>query len=629
MIEAKRRIKTTGDFTERPAKPKNIGQGSNPEPFKPTTIAESIKISENNETKLALIETKDSPSLESDLLYLLETSRLKPMQKLYLPLLNAFHWLKKVKTEYYLTYHQKKDKEIVIGKKNKKPQLQYIGDVILQVIRFSAGWRKPFLIFVSDFEVGGTRYNKEFLQREGYLTLERFLGRISPEWVILGASSSATIQEPSSEENNNDKFLLIPGRINFRFWERNGFFVYRYNLVSATEFLRVHHRFRNMLRKNNVEPLILNAEKILVLERINTSWRDIWDKFFKSFGTYKDLTFFIGGSFIYSLGSGLLQGAIINAIFNMMDRFGILVLLMWGMQYIYPNIVYTFSSLISASRFDSIKSAEKDLGVERSAINIEIKQVQWKSAIACFISSLLLISIYPKFYIPVFGGLPFSTILISIIYILSSFLKDWPSTFEQDAFFRLLKRNLNNDKELYGSLLKINAFVYSAGIIINLIGIAAGWAVMSLSPLGGLIIALIGLASPLAKLLYPYYGEDYKLSISINKAPFYSSENELIIIPNKVSLRSDSPLKLHSKGKKRIFYDCFDSEIVITGQRNDPYIEERKKRIFSSVDSTWTFCWPEEKDDPEIKIKVKAAGSNFSMKKTIENGKIIYRPFFH
>ena len=112
-----------------------------------------------------------------------------------------------------------------------------------------------------------------------------------------------------------------------------------------------------------------------------------------------------------------------------------------------------------------------------------------KSAIACFVSSLLLISIYPKFYMPLFGKLGISIILICALYVLSSFLKDWPSTFEQDAFFRLLKKNLNNDKSLYGSLLKINAFVYSAGIIINLLGIAAGWVVMSLSPVGGLIIA--------------------------------------------------------------------------------------------------------------------------------------------
>ena len=314
------------------------GPGSAPRPFKPTTIAESIKISEKNESKLALIETKDSPSLESDLLYLLETSRLKPMEKVFQAFINTFHALKKVRTEYYLTYHQKKEKEILEGRRQSKhPPSQFIGDVILQVIRFSAGWGKPFLIFVSDFEVGGTRYNKEFLQSEGYLTLERFLGRINPEWVILGASASATIQEPAPDGNSNDKFLLIPGRINFRFWERNGFFVYKYNLVSSTEFLRTHSRFRIMLRKNNVEPLILNAEKILVLERVDSSWKDIWDKFFKSFGNYKDLTYFIGGSFIYSLGSGMLQGAVINSIFDMMDQFGILVLLMWGMQYIYPQ----------------------------------------------------------------------------------------------------------------------------------------------------------------------------------------------------------------------------------------------------------------------------------------------------
>ena len=51
--------------------------------FIPQTISESILIATENESKLSLIETKESPSLESDLRYILETSRINIFDRFF------------------------------------------------------------------------------------------------------------------------------------------------------------------------------------------------------------------------------------------------------------------------------------------------------------------------------------------------------------------------------------------------------------------------------------------------------------------------------------------------------------------------------------------------------------------
>ena len=78
-----------------------------------------------------------------------------------------------------------------------------------------------------------------------------------------------------------------------------------------------------MARENNVETTILISEKMLVLERIDTNWGDIWKIFFKSMKKHKDISLTLTGGFFFNLGIGFQQGAIINPILNMMDKFGI------------------------------------------------------------------------------------------------------------------------------------------------------------------------------------------------------------------------------------------------------------------------------------------------------------------
>ena len=84
-------------------------------------------------------------------------------------------------------------------------------------------------------------------------------------------------------------------------------------------------------------------------------------------------------------------------------------------------------------------------------------------------------------------------------------------------------------------------------------------------------------------------------------------------------------MKLHPAGKKRIFYDYYDSEIIVNGLRSEPVIKEHKKRLFSNVESVLTLHWPDEKGSPEIIIKAKIPESLFSLKRSVENGRIIYR----
>ena len=85
--------------------------------FIPTTISESIKICPENELKVMLIETGESPSLESDLKYILETGKINFFERLSNKFRKTINFNKEVKTEYFLTYHEKKYED---GKKKQK-----------------------------------------------------------------------------------------------------------------------------------------------------------------------------------------------------------------------------------------------------------------------------------------------------------------------------------------------------------------------------------------------------------------------------------------------------------------------------------------------------------------------------
>lgn len=598
--------------------------------FIPATISESIKICPENEGKLMLIETDDSPSLESDLKYILETGKINVFEKLSNKFRKTINFNKEVKTEYFLTYHEKKHEEGRKKQKKKEKKIyQFIGDEILQIIKFNSGFRKNkrFVLCITDFEVGGTRYSKDFLQHEGFIPLERFVGKNKPKWIIIGAGPTASIQEVYNN-NTQVKFLIIPGKINFRIWDQFGLIEYKYKLFTSTEFLQNHPKIRKMAREYNVETTILIAEKILVLERVDTSWKDAWKIFYKSLKRHKDISLTIISSFIYNLGSGIQQGAIINPILSLMDNFGILVFLMWLMQYIYPNFVYTISVILSADRFDKIKVAEKNEIVEKATISIELKKILLRSGIYLIISSLLLILIYPPLFLKYFIAFFLIKYIVAGIYVLSCFFKDWPVTFEQDAFFRILKRSLINDKQLSKSILKINAFAYSGSIIFNLLGITIGWVAMNFSPLLGIILTIIGAAISLSKLFYPYYGNDYGISISTNVLPFFSNDKEVVIIPSMVSIRSNNPIKLHSKKNKIIIYDDFDFEIILLNHKFEPEIKEKNHFFLSSIYRSWALKWKNNNEKIIIKIILKNKKSNFELEKHQENNLTIYKPVF-
>ena len=473
-----------------------------------------------------MIETQESPSLQADLGYILDTSVKKTIFGGLVEIARKpSRLVSDVKTEYYLTYHQKKPDEMKTPKRKKQVK-RYIGDEILQVIRFSEVTIDPHLLLcITDFEVGGTKHSKEFLQNEGFIPVERFIGDKNPKWIIIGAGSTAMIQEG---ESFNDKYLIIPGKINFRFYDRYGLHRYSHRLSTPMEFLKKHPKLRKMARENNVEPTILTAEKILVLERIDTSWGDISRTFFKALRGHRDIGLTLGGAYLFNLGIGIQQGTIISPILHMLDSFGLLVAITWIMQYIYPNIVYSTSVITSAVRFDRIKSAEKDEIVERATINIEFKKVLRNAAVFSMMSSALLIVIFPGFFVGSFLSIPLVRVFIAIVYILSAFFRDWPINYEQDALFRILKRSLSDDSDLYASILKINALASSGEIIFNFAGIAIGWIAMSVSKDLGITLSILGAIAAIAKLLYPYYGEDYSIAFFSTSVPFYSSEHEIV-----------------------------------------------------------------------------------------------------
>ena len=197
--------------------------------FLPQTVSESIRISETNREKISLIGTEESPSLRSDLQYLLDTGSRGIYSRILFRIRRFLSLGRSVRTEYYLTYHQRDEtgrKSDSASKKKKTPD--FIGDEILQVIRITGAMsRKPLMLFITDFEVGGTRYNREFLQQEGFIPLERFTANTSPKWILIGAGTAATIREITAE-NGVERYLVIPRKINFKFWDRSGFSEYSY-----------------------------------------------------------------------------------------------------------------------------------------------------------------------------------------------------------------------------------------------------------------------------------------------------------------------------------------------------------------------------------------------------------------
>jgi hypothetical protein len=596
--------------------------------FIPKTISESIRITSDNAAKISLIDAEGSPALLSDLNYILTTSAESRLSKIIFPFKRIFTFKRKVTTEYFLTYHQKDSAELKLNGRSKKknPGCRFIGDEILHVIRFGTrSANNPYLYFLTDFEVGGTRYNRDFLQKEGFIPLERFIGKGNPKWILIGAGSAGNIQEVK-EENVAEKYLVIPGKINFRFWERIGFAEYTYKLYSSSQFLQEHPAIRKSARENNVETVILISEKVLVLERVDSSWRNVAAIYFKTLKGHKDISLTFAGTFFFNLGSGIQQGAIINSILQMMDMFGILILLTWLMQYIYPNIVYTLSVILSADRFDKIKSAEKDDQTEPAIINLEIKRVLSNVAAYSIISVMLLLVIYPRFFIKGISSLLAAKIIVSVVYIASTFFRDWTVTFEQDALFRILKRSLSGDRKLYKSILKINAFAYSGSILFNLLGIAIGWVAMNAGPVLGVSLAVGGALFAFGKLLYPRWGNDYRVALFMSVSPFYGNDREIILVPDKVSIRSASPVKVYSHKKGKIIYDNANFEIVCHDREYIPVIKEKTHSRFSPAVKTWFFTWRDGKKKIKVKFISKDKENQFSIGEFSSAGTVVYKP---
>jgi hypothetical protein len=564
--------------------------------FIPGRISESILISKENEAKISLIETKESPSLESDLSYILATSKKTSFFDSIADIARRpSRLVSEVKTEYFLTYHEKKHEEEPVPRermrRRKKKTEMFTGDEILQVIRFlRTGIDRHLLVCITDFEVGRTRDSKEFLRNEGFLTVERFIGETRPKWIVIGASASATVQE-QEEEAAGEKFLVIPGKINFRFRDRYGLRRYRHRFMAPSAFLRRHPKIRRMARENNVEPVILMTERILVLERIDESPGEIFRKVTRAFRRYDDIRLTLTGSFIFYFGIGIQQGAIVNPILNSIEKLGLLVLLMWIMQYIYPNIVYTTSVILSAVRFDTIKSAEKDEIVERATINLELKKVMLRSAVFSAVSSVLLLVIYPGFFVGHFLDHPFAGPVIAFIFVASAFFRDWPISFEQDALFRILKRSLAEDEELYPSILKINAIASSSDILFNFIGIAVGWLAMSVDERLGIGLTLAGVACACAKLLFPLYGSDYAVACTTNVDPFYASEEEVVIVPDAVSVRSPYRIRMSSRGGHFVFYDEHALEVIVRRAGSLPAVRYSRGGPLSRKSQEWRLSW--------------------------------------
>ncbi|MGL4370206.1 MAG: hypothetical protein ACRCUT_11145 [Spirochaetota bacterium] len=599
--------------------------------FVPTTISESIKITPSNEDKIALIETEGSPALQSDLDYILATGHRSCISGFFSRMHRFFTFQRQVTTEYFLTYHQRDEDELpartAAGKKGKQKRLcRYIGDEILHLIRFNETFsNKPFLLFITDFEVGGTRYNRDFLQREGYIPLERFIGKESPKWILIGAGPGAGIREVHAD-SGTEKFLIIPSKINFRFWDRIGLAEYEGKLYSSSQFLRKYPAIRRSARESNVETVILISEKILVLERKDSSWTSIGKICFTALKRHRDIALTLSGAFFFNLGSGIQQGAIINPILNMMDAFGILILLTWLMQYIYPNIVNTLSVILSADRFDKLKSAEKDEYTEPALINLELKKILSTVGIYSTISVVLLMAIYPGFFMKDAFSSAAVKWTVALVYIASAFFRDWSATFEQDALFRILKRSLSGDAQLYKSILKINAFAYSGSIFLNLVGIAIGWLAMNTHPVLGIALAAAGVLMSLTKFLYPWRGTDFTTALSMNVSPFYGTEHEIVVIPDKVMIHSVSPIRIHAHGRNRVIYDNANFEIIVHDPEFIPAVKERKNSILSPVCRTWTLEWKTGAKTVKVKISLKNRKQPFSLQGYRSAGMTKYCP---
>ena len=561
----------------------------------------------------------------------METGAKSRIEKIFYPIKRLLSFKREVTTDYFLTYHQKNESELPSTrsskkKTKKKPVCRFIGDEILHVIRFSSVFsNKPYLMFITDFEVGGTRYNRDFLQHEGYIPLERFTGRENPKWILIGAGTAASIQEVK-DELITEKYLIIPGKINFRFWERIGLSEYTCKMYPSSQFLQKFPSIRRSARENNVETVILISEKILVLERKDSSWRSVGRIYFKTLKRHKDISLALAGTFFFNLGTGIQQGAIINPILGMMDTFGILIMLTWMMQYIYPNIVNTISVILSADRFDKIKSAEKDDLTEPALINLELKKILFNVAVYSMISVLLLLAIYPGFFLKQTGSLFAVKITVAVIYVASALFHDWGVTFEQDALFRILKRSLSGDTELYKSILKINAFAYSGAILFNLLGIAIGYLAMSANTTLGIILAGVGALLAVTKFLYPWRGSDYTTALSMNVAPFYGNEKEIVIIPGKVMIRSFSPIRIYPLGREKIIYDNANFEIVVFDQEFLPAVKEKKYSRLNPVFKSWTLKWKDGRKTVKLCLKLKDRKTPFALEEYYSAGTTIYRP---
>jgi hypothetical protein len=260
--------------------------------------------------------------------------------------------------------------------------------------------------------------------------------------------------------------------------------------------------------------------------------------------------------------------------------------------------------------------------VERATINLELKKVMRRTAFYSIASSFFILLIYPEFFVNRLAGYAFMPMIVSAVYILSAFLRDWPMTFEQDALFRIIKRTTASDHELATSILKLNAFANSGAIFFNFIGIVAGWLAMGLNSMFGVILSLAGALASLSKLLYPYYGSDFNLSVTLSLFPFFSSDQEVEIIPDKVFLRSNTAIRLQKHGSGHAFYDDDSFSIVVQDPQYEPVISEKSHHRLHNRSRSWTLSWKHKGEKAKVRIVLKNKKSDLWLN-AVQNGNLL------
>lgn len=391
--------------------------------------------------------------------------------------------------------------------------------------------------------------------------------------------------------SDQEKLVEIPGEINYRY-TRLGLYAYDDWIESSHSFLKDNPLIKHLFLKENI-PLNFRTENLWIFERVQHSMR--YSIFKSTQAAYPTLSRAVLGNQIFSLSTGLQQGALLVPVMNMLENdFGVITFVTAMAVYFLP-MLYNYFQMDSASMIDLLKSAEKEQRLSPIKINQQLRKIQLRIAGYAIASGTLLLLVFSNTLWNFLTPLPWGGAILVTLYLLGEISKNKAEYMEEDSFFRILKNTIGRHAEHAKHLMTFRSYEHRLRTLGNLLGLSLGLLAMKINPWLGLMVGVLGwLWSSFSKLIFPLYGFVEPLVMQMNQEPFRDTANTLILIPEKVFLSNSENLDFSIKRKTWEALNPKNIQLMIKDPHPQftPKIIEKERVGISPIRQRWILRWP-------------------------------------